>query len=82
MEDLTWWVLNYRDRIEILAIVIAVITALSSFDDLFVDLYYWCLKLFGRQDEKTGRSRNPSGMQRTFRNGHSRSWCRRGMNVK
>ncbi len=52
MEDMTWWILNYRDRIEILAIVIAVITALSSFDDVFVDLYYWCLKLFGRQDEK------------------------------
>ena len=52
MEDSTWWVLNYRDRIEILAVVVAVITALSSFDDLFVDLYYWCLKLFGSQDEK------------------------------
>lgn len=27
-------------------------TALSSVDEVFVDLYYWCLKLFGDQDEK------------------------------
>ncbi|MGZ9143474.1 MAG: glycosyl transferase family protein, partial [Candidatus Binatia bacterium] len=32
--------------------VVATITAISSVDDIFVDLYYWCLKLFGRQGAK------------------------------
>ena len=43
---------EYRYYIEVLLIVIASITAISSVDDIFVDLYYWCLKLFGRQDAK------------------------------
>ena len=32
--------------------MIAILTAISSVDDMLVDLSYWCLKLFGRQDAK------------------------------
>ncbi len=52
MDALTASVLEYRYYIEVLLIVIALMTAISSVDDIFVDLYYWCLKLFGRQDAK------------------------------
>jgi adsorption protein B len=52
MDALTAAILDYRHYIEILLIVIAVITAISSVDDVFVDLYYWCLKLFWHQDAK------------------------------
>jgi len=45
-------ILEYRYYIEILTIVIACLTVISSVDDIFVDLYYWCLKLFGAQDAK------------------------------
>jgi adsorption protein B len=52
MDSLTQSILAYRHLIEILAIVIAILTAISSVDDMLVDLSYWCLKLFGRQDAK------------------------------
>jgi len=52
MDDLTTAILDYRYYIEILAIAIASITAISSVDDVFVDIYYWCLRLFGHQDAK------------------------------
>jgi adsorption protein B len=52
VEDITSVVLDYRYYIEVLLIALACVTALSSIDDIFVDLYYWCLKLFGRQDQK------------------------------
>ena len=52
MDEITSAILGYRYYIEILAIALACVTALSSVDDVFVDLYYWCLKLFGDQDEK------------------------------
>ncbi len=52
MDKLISPILEYRYYIEILAIVIASLTALSGIDDVFVDIYYWCLKLFGKQDAK------------------------------
>jgi adsorption protein B len=52
MDALTSAILDYRYYIEALAIAIASITAISSVDDVFVDIYYWCLKLFGRQDAR------------------------------
>lgn len=52
MDTLTSYLLAYRYYIEVLAIVVACITAISSIDDVFVDLYYWCLKSLGRQDRK------------------------------
>jgi adsorption protein B len=52
MDALTSYLLAYRYYIEVLAVVVACITAISSVDDVFVDLYYWCLKLVGRQDKK------------------------------
>ncbi len=52
MDELTSAILEYRYYIEIFTIALAVITAISSVDDIFVDLYYWCLKLFGDQDAK------------------------------
>jgi adsorption protein B len=52
MDALTSTILDYRYYIEVLAIVIASITAVSSVDDVFVDIYYWCLKIFGHQDAK------------------------------
>lgn len=52
MDALTSWVIAYRYQIEILTVVVAALTAISSIDDIFVDLYYWCLKLFGRQAAK------------------------------
>ncbi len=52
MEQITSAVLEYRYYVEILAIALACVTALSSLDDVFVDLYYWCLRLFGKQHEK------------------------------
>lgn len=52
MDALTSWVVAYRYQIEILTIVVASITAISSIDDIFVDLYYWCLKVSGRQNAK------------------------------
>jgi bacteriophage N4 adsorption protein B len=44
MDALTITILQYRYYIEVLAIVIALLTAISSVDDVFVDLYYWCLR--------------------------------------
>ena len=52
MDDITSAVLEYRFYIEVLLIALACVTAFSSVDDIFVDLYYWCLKLFGDQDKK------------------------------
>jgi len=52
MDALTPAVLDYRYYIEILLIVIATITAISSVDDVFIDLYYWSLRLFGAQGAK------------------------------
>src|SRR5215475_10326655 len=52
MDPLTEWILDYRYWIEILTIAIAIVTAISSVDDMLVDLFYWCLRLFGRQDAK------------------------------
>src|SRR5438552_9414462 len=52
MDALTSTILDYRHIIEVLAIAIAIVTAISSIDDVFVDLYYWCLKIFARQDAK------------------------------
>jgi adsorption protein B len=52
MDSLTAAILEYRYFIEILAIVIASLTAISSVDDVFIDLYYWCLRFFGGQNAK------------------------------
>lgn len=52
MDSLIQSLLEYRYLIEILAIVIAILTAVSSIDDMLVDLSYWWLKLLGRQDAK------------------------------
>ena len=52
MDAMTAWVLEYRYYVELLLIVVASVTAISSVDDIFVDLYYWSLRLFGRQEEK------------------------------
>src|SRR4051794_35936921 len=52
MDSLTATIIDYRYFIELMAIAIAIVTAVSSIDDVLVDLFYWCLKLFGRQDSK------------------------------
>ena len=52
MDSLTSAALNYLRIVEALAIVVAVLTAVSSADDVFVDLYYWCLRVIGGQDAK------------------------------
>ena len=52
MDLLTAAVLEYLNFIEVLAIVVALLTAISSADDVFVDVYYWCLRLVGGQDAK------------------------------
>jgi adsorption protein B len=52
MDTLTLSILDYRYCIEVLAIVIASITAVSSVDDVFVDVYYWCLRGSRRQKAK------------------------------
>ena len=52
MDTLTSAILTYRYYIEVLTIVVASLTAISSVDDVFIDLYYWCLKLFGGQNAK------------------------------
>jgi adsorption protein B len=52
MDSLTSAALNYLRFVEALAIVVAVLTAVSSADDVFVDLYYWCLRVVGGQDAK------------------------------
>ena len=52
MQTMTSVILDYRYYVEIVAIIAAVITAVSSVDDLFVDLYYWCLKIFGNRHTK------------------------------
>jgi len=44
-------VLAYRYYIEILAIFCAVLIAVSSIDDVFLDVYYWALKIFGNKHE-------------------------------
>ena len=51
MDDLTQLILSYRYYIEIFAVVAAVITVISSLDDIFVDVYYWCLRVFGNRNE-------------------------------
>jgi bacteriophage N4 adsorption protein B len=52
MDALTTTIIEYRYYLELLAIVIATITAISSFDDAFVDLYYWSLKLLRHGEDK------------------------------
>jgi bacteriophage N4 adsorption protein B len=52
MDTLTSLVLAWRYWIEILVIVIAVLTAVSSIDDIFVDSYYWLLKLLRHKDRR------------------------------
>ena len=52
MDSVTSAILDWRYDIEIVLIVVASITAISSADDVFVDIYFWCLKLFGKQDAK------------------------------
>lgn len=47
MDALTSFVIDYRYVIEVLAVGTAIIIAVSSVDDLFLDLYYWYLKLTG-----------------------------------
>lgn len=43
--------LSYRYFIEILAVGCAIFIAISSLDDVFVDLYYWFLRIFGNKHE-------------------------------
>lgn len=45
-------VLEYRYYIEVTTVVAAIIIAVSSFDDMFVDVLYWLTKFFGRGDAK------------------------------
>jgi adsorption protein B len=52
MEALTPAVLDYLTFVEALAVVVAVVTAISSADDVFVDVYYWCLRFLGGQNAK------------------------------
>jgi len=52
MDIFTPAVLDYLKFVEVLAVVVAMVTAISSADDVFVDLYYWCLRVFGGQDAK------------------------------
>ncbi|HEX4555622.1 MAG TPA: glycosyl transferase family protein [Xanthobacteraceae bacterium] len=52
MDSLTATIIEYRYAIELMAVAIAIVTAVSSVDDVLVDLSYWCLRLFGRQDSK------------------------------
>jgi bacteriophage N4 adsorption protein B len=47
MSDSTGFVFQYMYVIEVLTLVAGVIIAISSFDDLFVDLFYWTSRLFG-----------------------------------
>lgn len=47
MDALTAFVIDFRYAIEIMTVVIAIIIAVSSIDDLFLDLYYWFLKITG-----------------------------------
>ena len=47
MDALTAFVIDFRYTIEIMTVVIAIIIAVSSIDDLFLDLYYWFLKITG-----------------------------------
>jgi adsorption protein B len=44
--------LAWRYWIEILALGCAIFIAISSVDDVFVDLYYWVLKIFGNKHEE------------------------------
>ena len=52
MHALTPAVLDYMHFVEALAIAVALVTALSSADDIFIDVYYWCLRFFGGQNAK------------------------------
>jgi adsorption protein B len=52
MDFLTPAVLDYLRFVEALAIVVALITAISSADDVFIDIYYWCLRFLGGQKDK------------------------------
>jgi bacteriophage N4 adsorption protein B len=52
MQDFTSQVLSYRYFIEIVTIVAAVLIAISSFDDFFVDVLYWVTRLFGNGHAK------------------------------
>ena len=52
MDLLTPAILDYLRFIEALAILIALVTAVSSADDVFIDIYYWALRLLGGQSGK------------------------------
>src|SRR5215468_8009349 len=47
MIEIKPFVLQYLWYVEAATIVTAVLIALSSFDDVFVDIYYWMMKLRG-----------------------------------
>jgi bacteriophage N4 adsorption protein B len=48
----TAFVLEYRYYIEIITIVAAIIIAISSVDDMFVDVFYWFTRFFGNGHSK------------------------------
>ena len=50
MNALTPLVLRYLTFVEVLAVAVASLTAVSSADDVFVDVYYWCLRFIGGQN--------------------------------
>lgn len=45
-------ILEYRYYIEVTTVVAAVIIAISSLDDMFVDVFYWITKFFGNGRSK------------------------------
>ena len=49
----TSFVFHYLYLIEVLMLIAAVIIAISSLDDLFVDIFYWTSRIFGK-----GKSRS------------------------
>ncbi len=52
MDALTPAVVDYLRFVEALAVVVALVTAISSGDDVFVDIYYWILHVLGGQKAK------------------------------
>jgi len=52
IDVLTPAIQQYLTVVEVLAIAVALLTAISSADDVFVDTYYWCLRLLGGQNAK------------------------------
>jgi hypothetical protein len=73
---------SYIYFVEIVMLIAAVIIAISSFDDLFVDLAYWTSRLLGTADSKSKEVAGRTTSSSNCRSARWRSWSRAGKSTR